>query len=438
MDQQNDREYNIKQWRVEFDPLPSQRKFIDNPARFKGFSGPVGSGKSMALCFTAFKLAVENHGCQGLIGAPTYRMMRDVTQVAFLRMLDENNIPYDFMKSDNIIRLTATNSEILLRSLDEPERLRGTNLAWFGIDELSFTTEEGWTRLEARLRDPRAKRLCGFGVWTPNGHDWVYRRFIQNPIPGYECVRAKPMENSHVLSANPDFYARLELSYDERFYRQEVLGEYLNITQGRVYDCFDRDRNVRPSELNRQKPLYWSLDFNVSPLCSVLAQEGNDGDVYVFDEICLDNSTIAEAVEALRSKIGRHPAGVVVFGDASGRQRSVTALGDAYTELRKQLSAAGFANHTFRVPQSNPAVMQRVKLVNAHLLNKHGDVRLAVDAKCKQLIKDFEEVVFKPNEGVIDKARDARRTHISDALGYLIWELYGERQWVGEKNQRLF
>jgi hypothetical protein len=421
---------------MEFRPLPSQRSFIECPARFKGFSGPVGSGKSMALCFTAFRLATENPGCQGLLGAPTYRMMRDVTQVAFLRMLDENNIPHEFAKSDNIIRLGKVDSEILLRSLDEPERLRGTNLAWFGVDELTFTSEEGWTRLEARLRDPRAKRLCGFGVWTPNGQDWVYRRFIQNPVPGYECVRARPLENKHVLAANPDFYKRLEVSYDERFYRQEVLGEYLNITQGRVYESFERDRNVRSGNFDPRKALYWSLDFNVSPLCSVVAQE-SDGSISVIDEICLENATVSDAVEALHSRFARAPAGLIVTGDASGRQRSVTALGDAYGELRKHLIVSGFTNSTFRVPASNPAVLKRVKLVNALLLNASGDVRLWVDPKCKELTKDFEEVVFKPNEGVIDKAKDARRTHISDALGYLLWELYGDRTTVGERNQRL-
>src|SRR5689334_15887343 len=150
---QNRIKTHITTWRVAFDPLPSQARFLHSEARFKGFSGPVGSGKSMALCFQAFQLATENPGCQGLLGAPTYRMMRDVTQVAFLRLLEENNIPHDFCKSENVVRIHEINSEILLRSLDEPERLRGTNLAWFGLDELTFTTEEAWTRLEARLRD---------------------------------------------------------------------------------------------------------------------------------------------------------------------------------------------------------------------------------------------------------------------------------------------
>ena len=35
---------------------------------------------------------------------------------------------------------------------------------------------------------------------------------------------------------------------------------------------------------------------------------------------------------------------------------------------------------------------------------------------------DFEEVTYKPDSGVIDKDKDSKRTHLSDALGYLIWQ----------------
>jgi hypothetical protein len=139
-------------------------------------------------------------------------------------VLDANGIPYDLNKSEFVLTMKDTRSRILLRSMDEFERLRGTNLSWFGVDELSYTTEEAWLRLEGRLRDPKAKRLCGFAVWTPKGHDWVHRRFIGNPVDGYDVIVAKPFENRHILDQIPDFYERLKSSYDEKFFRQEVLG----------------------------------------------------------------------------------------------------------------------------------------------------------------------------------------------------------------------
>jgi len=123
--------------------------------------------------------------------------------------------------------MKETRSKILFRAVEEFERLRGSNLAWFGLDELTYAQEEAWLRLEGRLRDPKASRLCGFAVWTPKGYDWVYERFVAAHIQGYEVVAAQAFENRHLLERVPDYYERLKSSYDARFYQQEVLGQYL-------------------------------------------------------------------------------------------------------------------------------------------------------------------------------------------------------------------
>jgi hypothetical protein len=109
-----------------------------------------------------------------------------------------------------------------------------------------------------------------------------------------------------------------------------------------------------------------------------------------------------------------------------------------YTMLQGFLYRAGFRKVKLRVPQKNPPVLSRVQKVNALLTNTLGEVRLEVDPKCDELIKDFEQVMFKPDSGVIDKVRDLRRTHASDALGYLVWALFGEKAVVGEINRPLF
>jgi hypothetical protein len=104
-------------------------------------------------------------------------MLRDSTLATFLQLCDEWDFPYSHNKSTNTITLRMNGSRVLCRSLDAYERLRGTTLAWFGVDELTYVKEEAWLRLEARLRDPKAKLMCGFGVWTPKGFDWVAKRF---------------------------------------------------------------------------------------------------------------------------------------------------------------------------------------------------------------------------------------------------------------------
>src|SRR5271168_3978097 len=125
---------------IKYSPLPSQQKFHDSKARFKGFSGPIGSGKSQALCQEAIRLSYLNPGRTGLIGAPTYPMLRDATVAALLETLDRNDIPHEVNRAENFVVLRGVQSKILFRAVEDFERLRGSNLAWFGVDELTYTS----------------------------------------------------------------------------------------------------------------------------------------------------------------------------------------------------------------------------------------------------------------------------------------------------------
>src|SRR6266851_10427903 len=80
--------------------FPSQERFLRCQALKKGFSGPVGSGKTVALCYQGLMSAARNPNCVGLIGAPTYPMLSDVTLRSMLEILDEKGIRFDYHKSD--------------------------------------------------------------------------------------------------------------------------------------------------------------------------------------------------------------------------------------------------------------------------------------------------------------------------------------------------
>jgi hypothetical protein len=419
---------------ISYVPLPSQQKFHQSTARFKGFSGPIGSGKSQALCQEAIRLSYQNPGRTGLIGAPTYPMLRDATLTSLTGVLNENEIPYEVNKSDNLMVLKDTGSRILLRSVDEFERLRGTNLAWFGLDELTYTQEGAWLRLEGRLRDPKASVRCGFAVWTPKGFDWVYRKFIQNSVSGYESVMAAPYENRFLLEQVPDFYERLKGSYDDNFFRQEVLGDYLNQKGGLVYTAFDRGVNVQRTSADPGRGICWAVDFNVDPMSSLVVQM-KDGEFRVLDEIVLHRATTEQACEEFERRFGIPRAGVMVFGDAAGAAMQTTGFSD-YQVIRKFFQSRS-AKVTYRVPNANPPVRARVAAVNACLRNAHGDVRLIVDPKCKELIADFEQVAYKEDSVQVDKDKDRKRTHMSDALGYLICQESAQNT-IGERGMRLF
>jgi hypothetical protein len=66
-----------------------------------------------------------------------------------------------------------------------------------------------------------------------------------------------------------------------------------------------------------------------------------------------------------------------------------------------------------------------------------GDIGVLVDFKCKELIMDFEQVSFKADTCQIDKDRDRLRTHLSDALGYLLWQEFMPLPESGERGGRI-
>lgn len=420
---------------IQYEPLPSQKRFHESAARFKGFSGPIGSGKSQALCQEAIRLAYLNPGRMGLVGAPTYPMLRDSTQATLFEILERDRIPYEHNKAENVLTMTDTRSRVVFRAVDDYERLRGTNLAWFGVDELTYTPQEAWLRLEGRLRDPRAKQLCGFAVWTPKGYDWVYQKFVAEPVAGYETIVAQAFENRHLLDKVPDFYERLKSSYDEHLYRQEVLGQYLTLLGGLVYTAFRRAEHVTDLAPAAGAPLLWALDFNVDPMASVVAQEVGDT-IHVLDEIVLRHASTQEACEEFERRFPNIRRKVVVYGDASGNQRQTTGTTD-YEAIEAFFKAHWLAPVEYKVPRSNPPVRERVALMNSKLRSAAGQVQLLVDHKCKELVKDFEQVSYRADSGVIDKDRDRRRTHLSDALGYLVWQMCHPEPGIGERATRL-
>lgn len=378
-------------------------------------------------------MAYTNPGRVGLIGAPTYAMLRDITQPALLEILSRNHIPFTFNKSENMIELTDCRSRIILRSLNNPDHLRGTNLAWFGVDELTFAKQEAWERLEARLRDPRARRRAGFAVWTPRGFDWVYRKFVNDPVDDYHVTLAKPFENRHVLNVVPDYYEHLKKSYSEEFFKQEVLGQYLNVGCNLVYYEFNRLKHVKPLQIDPHQPIRWSLDFNYRPMCSVVTQTFGDT-IHVVDEIVLKPATTDLAAEEFIRRYGNHPGDIVIYGDAAGFAKRSNGPSD-FELVRNVLRTAGLSASAFQTELKNPQVSLRIRLVNGKMRNTYGDTHLFVDPKCKELIKDFEQVTYKEDSYDIKKAPE--RTHTSDALGYVVHKEFNHKPDAGPQPNNL-
>lgn len=366
---------------------------------------------------------------------PTYRMGKSISW----KPLKEMTRPYWAGRpneTDLRIELTCGGT-ICLRGADNYDSLRGDGLDFLVLDEYASIAPEAWTEvLRPALSDKQGRALF---IGTPQGHnhfhDLVERAAT---LPDWKAFHFTTAQGGNVTTQE---LASAAQELDERTYRQEFEASFESLGVGRAYYAFDSAQNVRNLRFDGRVSLSWTLDFNMNPFCSVLAQVHN-GMVYVFDEMILPDSNTLAACEELLSRTQKLASGMLhidVYGDATAEQRRTSASRTDW-QIVKEFFGRYKDRYTvqFHVPSANPPVKDRINCVNAKLRNHAGQTRLFVDPRCKQLIKDFEQVCWKTDPhgnplADLDKS-NPMRTHVSDAVGYLIARDFPMREVRGERS----
>jgi hypothetical protein len=388
------------------------------------------------LALTELCQAALRPGCLAWYVCPYYRMAKSLCW----KRLKEMTRPFWAGKpSETDLRIELiSGGTICLMGADNYDSLRGDGLDFLVLDEYASMAPEAWTEvLRPALADKQGRALF---IGTPQGfnhfHDLVERAAT---LPDCKAFHFTTAEGGHVTLQELESAAR---ELDERTYRQEFEASFENLGVGRAYYAFDRTHNVGGGPFDARLPLCWSIDFNVNPLCSVLAQ-CTDRRVHIVEEMILPDSNTLAACEEFLSRTANLRMGyrltVHIYGDATAEQRRTSAsrtdwqiVKEFFNRYRDRYYA------TFRVPSANPPVKDRVNCVNALLRNHAGQHRLLVDPSCLQLIKDFEVVTWRADPhgnplADLDKS-DPKRTHISDAVGYMISREFSMHTPRGERS----
>lgn len=380
--------------------LPFQYEFVTTPVKFAWFCGGLGTGKTFALAEYAISRMLTNPETTGLLAAATYSQLRDTTLAELTAQLDKLGLKYNYSTLTNFLTLECNGARVKTFSLENYEMLRGIEIGWFGVDEACLIKPEAKKVLIGRLRCKHSKRLEGRYVSTPRGYDHMYDQFVgEHKTPQHKLIHATSYDNPYL----PEGYiASMMAEYSPREVKQEIYADFVAMTEGRVYHAFDRTEHVRDAFPADFGAIWVGMDFNVNPMTAVLATVAN-GTVHVFDEVYLPNANTYAMAEEIRR---RHPhRKILVAPDSSGSARKSSSTQSDHAILR----AAGFEVKT---RSRNPAIEDRYNTVNGRL--REG--RLYVDPKCAKLIRDLERVEHDKNPSYL--------THISDALGYLAWEIY--------------
>lgn len=411
-----------------YTPHSAQLKFHSSSARYRVASWGRQSGKSTACLNDLAKRAWENPGHTYWFISPTFDQARGQYRRLVGMLM---NCPEIMLKKNQTeLRVKLINhSEIVFKSGEVGENLRGATLHGVVIDEVRDQPPELWPML-IRPMLTTTKGWAAF-VSTPNGYDSFYDLAERaRTEPGWEFFSA-PSTCNPLFTRDEFEAAKTEMS--EAFFAQEILAEFRDLYSGSAYVNFSEANLTEthpfaPAGLPIQPyaPILVGLDFNLSPMAWTLGQQAGER-THWFDEIYLKKSHTQEAALELIARIKKLPpvkseTQVILIGDATGKAGQRAAAGKSdYAILEELLTSAGirFENRT---PEANPSVRDRVNVVNSRLKDATGQVHLTLNPRtCPNLKRDLQRVGWKAGGSfTLDQTTNPELTHASDGVGYVL------------------
>lgn len=422
---------------MEYNLLSKQREFMkvphNNSLDVAIYQGGYGSGKTWCGSLLGILLAKKYPGSRGLVGAKEYELVRKTTLVSYFEHLDalgyRRGKDYSYNKTDKFIKF-KNGSEILFSQLDDPEKFKSLNLHWAEVEEASQVGDDAIKQLIGRLRNTyRGKdwsdfRYRLFGHTNPQADKgWIHERFVENKLPNYRLIIA-PTTNNIYLPEH--FVQSMRESFDEEYFRINVLGEFGDYNSGLVVKGFS-DENIKKLKYCPNLPLHLTCDFNVDPMMWVIAHIDKEN-VYYFDEIVIENATTEMSFKEFLRRYPNHNSSIIINGDASGDNRSTQSEFTNYATMRQLLREHGYTDFKFELRNYNPPILNRIAAFNARVKNASGLRRLFVDKRCKHLLSNIHNLKYKEGTSIIDAPtihqikQDRNRKflgHIFDAASYL-------------------
>jgi PBSX family phage terminase large subunit len=194
-------------------------------------------------------------------------------------------------------------STLLLAHCQDPDTLRGPDVAFFFGDEAALYREETWMVLLGRTRQPGYPHR-GWLCSTPKGQNWLYRTFVAGRDEWTEGKQAQyglhhwQTKDNPLYETDPDFIDALKVAYGEGsdFWRQEVEAEFVSFA-GLVYGAWDAEtmivtKDQLPKTFDR---MACGVDWGVTSPGAFEVLGLADGVTYLIEEVYERGKIIAGA-----------------------------------------------------------------------------------------------------------------------------------------------
>jgi phage terminase large subunit-like protein len=383
---------------------PKQRQFVDAPEHEVAFVGGIGSGKSIAGCARALRAAKGQVGDSqplpvpnlGVITAPTYPMLRDATLRAFMQVAGPT-VEF-FNKAEGVMRLT-NGSEILFRSTEYPDRLRGPSIAWWFGDEAAMYDALVWGIMMGRLRQ-FGQRGYAWIATTPRGRNWVWRLFVQDVKEGRRMFKAISADNVYL---SPEIIEAWQQTYVGDFAKQELGGEFIAF-EGLIYPEFRREAHVQQTAPERFKTTVAGVDWGFANP-GVILVFGLDGDGRLWQ--------VAEHYQRQRR--------VEEWVNVAKQARQTWGISAFYCDPSEPTYIRQFTDAGLPAEPATTSVLPGIQAVkNRLVVQADGVPRLLMTADCMNTMAEYESYQWAENRTGIKDQPVKANDHAMDATRYAV------------------
>lgn len=213
--------------RTLIDLYPTQDDFVWDSHLFTAFIGGRGAGKTVAGAVRALALEYLTRPGLGIVVAPTYQMLMDAPWRAALELWAP--LVTGINLSDKRMTMQSGH-EVLFRSAEDPNKLRGPSASWGWIDEAAMCDAETWPILLGVLRQGGQMGRC-WVTTTPKGFNWVHDVFVTAATDDTALYRATTQAN---VFTDENFKQALVSQYASQFARQELAAEFITLGAGLI------------------------------------------------------------------------------------------------------------------------------------------------------------------------------------------------------------
>jgi len=422
-------------------PLPKQSAAHALNAKYRGFCGGWGNGKTSWGCVESFIMLNEFPGMNFIIARKTRPELRATTWDMFINGDDgqENGwhgVPKELIAYNNKsdLHLVLRNrSQVFGLPLDDPKKIENYNLGGFWIDQAEEVEEDIFLKFHGRLRQRHAPRE-GLLTFNPAGHNWLWKRLIDPRRSEifkrqYACVEATTYDNPNL----PDDYFEQFEGLPDAWVQRFVYGSH-DVFVGQIFTDWDPDIHVvQPFHI----PSAWERWMCIDPgighegAVSWMARDF-DGNAYYYRELLAKGQPVewwASQVFELEAELDYGGPNEEIYRRLIGVEANQRSQRDGKTVVSKWNEFGIYPEFADRDPSA------RISSITEYLRPKSGNSnpwtgadpspRLYVFSNCEKLQEYLPQYRWKPQrvsyseEEPPEKPRK-KDDHNIDNLGHVL------------------